>query len=173
MHADVAYMEGFPGTKPKTQCIQMCLHKLKVVCGPSGLDPRTCFPNFLEAFNGKLQGWHPLYTSATKFLSEVPRRFLFKWDIMEVYVSNKQVEKKPKPILKVTPNVCVLLANLGDITLNLYAIAPRFGAIAPKFGAIAPNFGAIAQRFGAIAPRFGANTYSELLLRHGAEISAL
>ena len=58
-----------------------------------------------------------------------------------MFQTNK-LKKKPKPILKVTPNVCVLLANLGDITLNLYAIAPRFGAIAPKFGAIAPNFGA-------------------------------
>ena len=111
VHTDVAYMEGFPGTKPKTQCIQMCLHKLKVVCGHSGLDPGTCFPNLPKAFNGELQGWHPLYTSATKFLSEVPRRFLFKWNIMEVYFSNTKL----KPILKVTPNICVFLANLGAI----------------------------------------------------------
>ena len=96
-HRDFAYMEGFPGTKPKTQCIQMCLHKLKVVCGPSGLDPGTCFPNLPKAFNGKLQGWHPLYTNVSKCLSEVPRHFLFKWDIISwKYIFQTRKLKKKK-----------------------------------------------------------------------------
>ena len=81
-HQETAAVEGKPGTKPKTQRLQMRLHKLNVVGGRSSLDPRACFPNLLNSVYCMLQDWHPFCTFGTPIMHKSRSYVLVQWDII-------------------------------------------------------------------------------------------
>ena len=81
-HRDTAVMEGKPRRKPETQCVQMCVHKVRIVIGPAGLDPRACFPNSQHSNYGQLQSNRASYTLFPPVSNKLKGLFLHQLTIM-------------------------------------------------------------------------------------------